>query len=379
MAARSRAAGAGTATADPLVLHAAAEALANVGSWALDLANGQAFWSDQFYRILGLEPQSGDTGLDTFRAFVHPEDRGRVDAVLDLVVQRPEEVPAAGIALEFRLLRGDGTVREVRARGRIEQDALGVPIRWIGSTQDVTEERLTQRELQAHYAVHQALRDWETFDEGVVDLLRRLGTALDFPMGSLWIAGEPRSRIVCRAFWRVPTAESAEFETLVRRIDLRPGEDKPGVAWREQRPVVTPDIAGDPSFGFAAAAARVGLATAIAFPAVGPAGTVAVLSFYSFDHRPPGPHLVRTLTTIGGELGRFLEPRRGELEPRRLTERELEVLRLTAEGNTGPEIAERLALSPSTVKTHFEHVYEKLGVGDRAAAVAQALRSGLIH
>ncbi|MEA2285186.1 MAG: two-component system, NarL family, nitrate/nitrite response regulator NarL, partial [Solirubrobacteraceae bacterium] len=41
-------------------------------------------------------------------------------------------------------------------------------------------------------------------------------------------------------------------------------------------------------------------------------------------------------------------------------------------------IAEQLFLSPATVKTHFEHIYEKLGVGDRAAAVAQALRTGLI-
>ena len=45
---------------------------------------------------------------------------------------------------------------------------------------------------------------------------------------------------------------------------------------------------------------------------------------------------------------------------------------------TGPVIAERLVLSPATVKTHFEHVYEKLGVGDRAAAVAHGLRVGLI-
>ncbi len=36
-------------------------------------------------------------------------------------------------------------------------------------------------------------------------------------------------------------------------------------------------------------------------------------------------------------------------------------------------------LSPTTVRTHFAHIYEKLGVGDRAAAVAQALRTGLIH
>ena len=68
-----------------------------------------------------------------------------------------------------------------------------------------------------------------------------------------------------------------------------------------------------------------------------------------------------------------------QLGPRTLSEREIEVLRLAAEGASGPAIAEQLVLSPATVKTHFEHIYEKLGVGDRAAAVAYALRSGLIH
>ena len=87
---------------------------------------------------------------------------------------------------------------------------------------------------------------------------------------------------------------------------------------------------------------------------------------------------MRTLTAIGAELGRFLERRRAELGPRPLSEREIEVLLLAAAGLSGPAIAERLVLSPATVKTHFEHIYVKLGVGDRASAVAQALRTGLI-
>jgi DNA-binding CsgD family transcriptional regulator len=61
-----------------------------------------------------------------------------------------------------------------------------------------------------------------------------------------------------------------------------------------------------------------------------------------------------------------------------LTPRELQVLQLAAEGLSGPSIAASLVVSPGTVKTHFEHVYEKLGVRDRAAAVARALRLGLI-
>jgi DNA-binding CsgD family transcriptional regulator len=67
----------------------------------------------------------------------------------------------------------------------------------------------------------------------------------------------------------------------------------------------------------------------------------------------------------------------GELP--RVTDRELEVLRLAATGIPGPEIARRLVISPTTVKSHFENIYGKLEVPDRAAAVATALRLGLIE
>jgi DNA-binding CsgD family transcriptional regulator len=60
-----------------------------------------------------------------------------------------------------------------------------------------------------------------------------------------------------------------------------------------------------------------------------------------------------------------------------LTLRELEVLELSANGYNGPQIAARLVLSTATVKTHFEHIYRKLDVTDRAAAVAKAMRLGL--
>jgi two-component system nitrate/nitrite response regulator NarL len=62
-----------------------------------------------------------------------------------------------------------------------------------------------------------------------------------------------------------------------------------------------------------------------------------------------------------------------------LTPREREILGLTAEGCTAPEIGRRLYLSTTTVKTHLQHLYEKLGVSDRAAAVAEAMRRDLLE
>lgn len=70
--------------------------------------------------------------------------------------------------------------------------------------------------------------------------------------------------------------------------------------------------------------------------------------------------------------------RRAEPSGPALSQREREVLTMIADGASIPQIAKSLFLAPSTVKTHTQRLYEKLGVGDRAAAVAEAMRRGLL-
>ena len=62
-----------------------------------------------------------------------------------------------------------------------------------------------------------------------------------------------------------------------------------------------------------------------------------------------------------------------------LTDRELQILQLVAFGYTNRDVGQRLFISPDTVKTHLEHIYQKLGATDRTAAVAEAMRRRLIE
>ena len=89
----------------------------------------------------------------------------------------------------------------------------------------------------------------------------------------------------------------------------------------------------------------------------------------------------RTAIEPGLQAGIFDQIRlHGTGEERRiLTAREREVLTLMAEGLSGPQIAERLIVALPTVKTHQARLYEKLGVAERAAAVAEAMRRGLLE
>ncbi len=70
---------------------------------------------------------------------------------------------------------------------------------------------------------------------------------------------------------------------------------------------------------------------------------------------------------------------RRDKPPTVLSPREGEVLRFLAAGLSAPQIARELHLSPSTIKTHLQRLYERLEVSDRAAAVAEGMRRGLIE
>jgi DNA-binding NarL/FixJ family response regulator len=78
-------------------------------------------------------------------------------------------------------------------------------------------------------------------------------------------------------------------------------------------------------------------------------------------------------TVAGRLMGQVRSPSREAL-----SERELEVLRLVASGSTNREAARQLFISEATVKTHLLHIYEKLGVRDRASAVAAGYQRGLL-
>ena len=71
--------------------------------------------------------------------------------------------------------------------------------------------------------------------------------------------------------------------------------------------------------------------------------------------------------------------RRNDSHTPTLSAREREVLGMIAGGQTIPAMAKKMFLAPSTVKTHVQRLYEKLGVGDRGSAVAEAMRRGLLE
>lgn len=128
-----------------------AQRVGRMGSWERELRSGALQWSDEVFRIFGLEPGEIQVSFEEFKARIHPDDVEAYEAGV-------QDARTDGIAfdLEHRIVLPDGSIRHVREIAEYDRDETGALKRIIGTVQDITEIRLAQNELQA------SLREKET-------------------------------------------------------------------------------------------------------------------------------------------------------------------------------------------------------------------------
>lgn len=349
-----------------------AERIAGLGSWEWTPGTGELLWSDNHFRLFGLEPSSLAPSPELVMERVHPDDRQRVtDAMMAMAVGAFDTE-----ALEYRIIFDGGRVVILRSTVAAHVDDVSGSRRIVGAVQDVTMQRRLDRKLAAHVAVTQALGEWTSLEQGAQGLLARLAQAMELAFAALWIPDGPV--LALRAMWRLPSPTIEPVATATRRWQPGLGSAGVGRAFGMRQPIVARDPGEAGPADRRAAMRAAGIKGTMIVPAVSADETLAVFELLCFERVDPTEQLVRALGGIGHEVGQFLSHRRGELAAPVLTPREFEVLQLAARSHSAAAIAQQLYLSPATVKRHFERAYHALGVSDRAAAVGEAMRRGLI-
>ena len=112
-------------------------AAGRMGTWDWDIRSGRVSWSAEVESIHGLEPGTFGGTLDAFRRDVHPLDLQRVQRTIVEALEAPDE----DYTIEYRIVRADGTIRWLEARGRVLVGDQGVPARMVGVCCDATERR----------------------------------------------------------------------------------------------------------------------------------------------------------------------------------------------------------------------------------------------
>jgi PAS domain S-box-containing protein len=120
-----------------------AQRIANVGHYSWNLIENRVIWSDEVYRIYGLDPRQGTIDLATVSEMIHPEDR-------ELVFRAAQEALQNGVPadIEHRLVRANGEVRTIHSVGTVKRDPSGRPYEMFGTAQDVTNRKRSEEALK---------------------------------------------------------------------------------------------------------------------------------------------------------------------------------------------------------------------------------------
>jgi PAS domain S-box-containing protein len=121
-----------------------AQIIARVGSWEWDVPYNKVTWSDENFRIHGLEPGEQAFSQEAALKFIHPQDRGAAEAIIMRALQDGQP-----FSFEHRLVRPDGTERFIHKRGEVVLAADGRGAATVfGTSQDITERKRAEEELQ---------------------------------------------------------------------------------------------------------------------------------------------------------------------------------------------------------------------------------------
>ncbi|SNB47870.1 PAS domain S-box protein [Geobacter sp. DSM 9736] len=123
---------------------AEAQKIAHLGSWKRYIDTGKSFWSDELYRIFGLEPGAVAASLEQFLKMLHPEDMDEIRRRAEFAITEPDALNS----YYFRIVRPDGSIRVLLGQEEVLTDCGNKPIMVIGTALDVTERKVMEEEIE---------------------------------------------------------------------------------------------------------------------------------------------------------------------------------------------------------------------------------------
>lgn len=147
---------------------------AEVGAWFHDIVEDRLVWSDETYRIYGVDPLREEPSNEIWLSRLHPEDRPRVDAMAKDILQGQREYQ-----VEFRIVHPQTGTRWLLARGQVNYDDSGRPIRMSGIVFDITDRKMVE------IALEEAKLQAEMADRSKSEFLAAMSHELRTPLNAI--------------------------------------------------------------------------------------------------------------------------------------------------------------------------------------------------
>ena len=118
-----------------------AQRMALIGNWNWNIKTDEISWSDEMYRIFGLDPLKFGATYDSFLSYTHPDDRDNVENAFIITLD------GKPFSIEYRIILADGEERIVHTNAEVIFNKENIPIRMRGTVQDITERKKAEKAL----------------------------------------------------------------------------------------------------------------------------------------------------------------------------------------------------------------------------------------
>jgi GAF domain-containing protein len=183
-----------------------------------------------------------------------------------------------------------------------------------------------ERRLTAEYVAARVLLDATSIEEAASRILQAICESLGWEHGALWKVDREADCLRCAQTWSISESRFPEFGAISQRMTFRRGIGLPGRVWENAAPAWIPDVVADTNFPRAPIAAREGLHAAFGFPVLLRGEVFGVMEFFSREIREPDEHLLPMLTTVGNQIGMFIDRQRAQEELSRFFALSLDML-----------------------------------------------------
>ena len=208
--------------------------------------------------------------------------------------------------------RKDGTKVVVISRWSLDRGAKGQPASVLETNTEITDRKRAEHRTAVNLAVARILSESPSVTDAAPRILQAVCQTLGWEVGAFWIPVPNGSVLRCLKIWESRVGKFPKFKAASRKLKLAPGVGLLGRIWRNLKPTWVSDITKDTNFARASVAAGEGLHGTFAFPISFGKHFIAVMEFFTSEIREPDEDLLKIFSSIGSQIGQFVQRKRAE-------------------------------------------------------------------
>jgi PAS domain S-box-containing protein len=279
--------------------------ISHTGSWSWNISTGQVTWSDEHFRIFGVDPDSTGPSFDLFLESVHPDDRSFIERGLESAIREK-----AGFDMEFRIVTPDGYIKSVQGVGRPVLMPSGDISHYIGTTVDITARKRAEALLAGEKRLLEMVARGDSLSLILNELCRLVEELASGALSSILLLEATTNRLRHGA---APSLPQAYVDAIDGSI-IGPSAGSCGTAAYRARQVIVSDIVNDPLWtDYREAALPHGLRACWSSPILSSEDKVlGTFAIYYKEPRTPTPEQLEIIEQITHLASIALERKRAE-------------------------------------------------------------------